>query len=130
MAVSLRSSSPTPEQGPVLGFEIWDLSQFELPDEDPEVWAGPRFIVLRLGLVDASAGEIVLAVRAQFDGAPTADALHFHTAIAAPSAEDALPHWELALDAGDMRPHFGLDTRSSRSVGPIAAMPTCVAIPN
>jgi tetratricopeptide (TPR) repeat protein len=97
-----------PEQGPVLGFEIWDVSEFELPDEDPEVWDGPRFTVPRLGLVGASAGEIVLAVRAQFGDDPTADALHFHTAIAAPSPADAVPHWELALDAGDMRAHFGL----------------------
>jgi hypothetical protein len=96
------------EYGPVLGFEIGGLSEFELPDEDPEVWDGPRFDVPRLGLVGASAGEIILAVRAQFGDDPTADALHFHTAIAAKSAEDALPHWELALDAGDMRAHFGL----------------------
>ncbi|MBA3327659.1 MAG: tetratricopeptide repeat protein [Solirubrobacterales bacterium] len=97
-----------PEAGPVLGFEIIDMSEFELPEEDPELWDGPRFTVPRLGLVDASAGEIVLAVRAQVGDDPTADALHFHTAINAESAEAALPHWELALDAGDMRAHFGL----------------------
>ena len=97
-----------PEVGPVLGFEILGLSQFELPDEDPEVWDGPRFSVPRLGLADASAGEIVLAVRAQIGNDPTADAMHFHTAIAAKSAQDALPHWELALDAGNMCAHFGL----------------------
>ena len=97
-----------PVAGPVLGFEISELSEFELPEEDPEVWDGPRFAVPRLGLVDASAGEIVLAVRAQFGEDPTADALHFHTAVAAESAHDAVPHWELALDAGDMRAHFGL----------------------
>ena len=97
-----------PEVGPVLGFEILGLSEFELPDEDPEVWDGPRFEVPRLGLVDASAGEIILAVRAQLGDDPTADAMHFHTAIAAKYPHDALPHWELALDAGDMRAHFGL----------------------
>jgi tetratricopeptide (TPR) repeat protein len=97
-----------PSAGPVLGFEIWNLSEFELPDDDPEIWDGPRFCVPRLGLVDASAGEIVLAVRAQLGSDPTADALHFHTAIAAQTAQDAIPHWELALDAGDMRAHFGL----------------------
>jgi hypothetical protein len=98
-----------PEAGPVLGFEILDsVSEFELPDDDPEVWDGPRFDVPRLGLVDACAGEILLAVRAQFGDDPTADALHFHTAIATESPEDAVAHWELALDAGDMRAHFGL----------------------
>ena len=97
-----------PATGPVLGFEILGLSEFELPEDDPEVWDGPRFEVPRLGLVNASAGEIILAVRAQFGDDPTADALHFHSAIAAESPEDALPHWELALDAGDMRAHFGL----------------------
>ncbi|MEJ7784672.1 MAG: hypothetical protein WKF96_07700, partial [Solirubrobacteraceae bacterium] len=97
-----------PEVGPVLGFEILGLSEFELPDEDPAVWDGPRFEVPRLGLVDASAGEIILAVRAQLGDEPTADAMHFHTAIAAKYPHDALPHWELALDAGDMRAHFGL----------------------
>ena len=97
-----------PEVGPVLGFEILGLSEFELPDEDPEIWDGPRFEVPRLGLVHASAGEIILAVRAQFDDEPTADAMHFHRAIAAKYPQDALPYWELALDAGDMRAHFGL----------------------
>lgn len=96
------------EAGPVLGFEILGLSEFELPDEDPEVWDGPRFEVPRLGLVDASAGEILLAVRAQFGDDPTADAVHFHHAIAAASPEDAIAHWELALDAGNMCAHFGL----------------------
>ncbi len=97
-----------PATGPVLGFEILGLSEFELPEDDPEVWDGPRFEVPRLGLVNASAGEIILAIRAQFGDDPTADALHFHSAIAAKSPEDAVPHWELALDAGDMRAHFGL----------------------
>ena len=31
-----------------------------------------------------------------------------HTAMRAKSPVDALSHWELALDAGDMRAHFGL----------------------
>lgn len=60
-----------PEAGPVLGFEIGGLADFMLPEEDPEVWDGPRFDVPRLGLVGASAGEIVLAVRAQFGRDPT-----------------------------------------------------------
>ena len=97
-----------PYAGPVLGFEILGLSEFELPDDDVEVWEGPRFEVPRLGLVDASAGEIVLAVRAQFGDEPTADAMHSHTAMSAESPVDAIPHWELALDAGDMRAHFAL----------------------
>ena len=97
-----------PAVGPVLGFEILGVAEFELPDEDPEIWDGPRFEVPRLGLVDASAGEIILAVRAQFGGDPTADAMHFHASIAAKSPQNAVPHWELALDAGDMRAHFGL----------------------
>jgi hypothetical protein len=97
-----------PECGPVLGFEIWELSEFELPDDDPAVWDGPRFAVPRLGLEHASAGEIVLATLAQLGDEPTAGALHFHAAINAPSAEEALPHWELALDAGEMRAHYGL----------------------
>jgi tetratricopeptide (TPR) repeat protein len=99
-----------PDAGPVLGFEICGLSEFELPDDDDdvEVWDGPRFEVPRLGLVAASAGEIVLAVQAQFGDDPTADAMHAHSAMRAKSPVDALPHWELALDAGDMRAHFGL----------------------
>jgi Flp pilus assembly protein TadD len=34
--------------------------------------------------------------------------MHFHAALAARSPQVALPPWELALDAGDMRAHFGL----------------------
>lgn len=97
-----------PEVGPIVGFEVWEWDEFELPDDEPEIWDGPRFSVPRLGLQDASAGEIVLAVRAQFGNDPTADALHFHAAIQSQNPEDALDSFELALDAGEMKAHYGL----------------------
>lgn len=62
-----------------------------------------------LGLLQATAGELLVAIRGRFkDGEPTADALHFHTAMSAPTPAEALPHWQLALEAGDMKAHYSL----------------------
>lgn len=93
--------------GPVVGFEVFGWKDFELPDDEPDVWDGPRFDVPRLGLTQVSVGEIVLAARAQFPDAPTVDGECFAMALAEPDDERALIHWERALDAGDMKAHFG-----------------------
>lgn len=62
-----------------------------------------------LGLRGATLGELLLAIRGRFDpGEPTADAMHFHMAMAAESADEALPQWQLALEAGDMKAHYAL----------------------
>ncbi len=95
----------------VIGFVVqgWsELEDFEQEDT-PGWWDGPRFDVPALGLPHATAGELLTAIRGRFeDGEPTADALHFHTAMQAPTPAEALPHWQLALEAGDMKAHYSL----------------------
>ena len=114
----IRFYLDAPASGPVIGFsvrELWELDIAEL--ESPEIWDGPRFDVPTLALVSASVGEILLAIRGRFaDGEPTADAMHFHSAIGT-AAEDGeeitefgpvIDQWRLALEAGDMKALFGL----------------------
>jgi tetratricopeptide (TPR) repeat protein len=104
-----------PDAGPVIGFTVRDPHAVEVVAlESDEVWDGPRFDVPALALVQASVGEILGAVQARFDeDEPTADALHFHCALAVDAETDdavgvALGHWRLALEAGDMKALFGL----------------------
>ncbi len=94
----------------VVGFVVNDYAELDPLELDvPELWDGPRFHVPVLGLRGATLGEVMLAIRGRFaDGEPTADAMHFHLAIAAETAEEALPQWQLALEAGDMKAHYAL----------------------
>ncbi|MBA2350004.1 MAG: tetratricopeptide repeat protein [Solirubrobacterales bacterium] len=95
----------------VIGFVVqgWsELEDFEQEDT-PLYWDGPRFDVPALGLPSATVGELLVAIRGRFEeGEPTADAMHFHMAMSAPSPAKALPHWQLALEAGDMKAHYSL----------------------
>lgn len=80
---------------------------FELDAE--ALWDRPRFDVPVLGLAGATAGEVVLAVRGRFaEDEPTADAMHFHLAIGEEDPAAAVAEWRLALEAGDMKAHYGL----------------------
>src|SRR4051812_50069562 len=55
--------------GRVIGFRVHDFSTFDPEDaEVAEIWSGPRFDAPTLGLLNASAGEVVLAARAHFRG--------------------------------------------------------------
>lgn len=87
-------------------FEV-DLAQ--LPDAD-ELWGEPRFMVPALGPEALSLGEILLLVQARYGhDEPTNDALHFHAAIGSQDSEPelALSMFKLAIEAGDMKGHFG-----------------------
>jgi len=104
-----------PRGGPVIGFRVAEPHAVDvLALESEEVWSGPRFDVPALGLVAVSVGEVLLAVQARYrEDEPTADALHFHAAIAA-GGEDPRNvlqeegNFRLALEAGDMKALFGL----------------------
>lgn len=76
----------------ITGFVVSDYNEGEPLDlDDPHYWDGPRFEVPALGLLDASAGEVVLAVRARYgDDHPTADAAHFHAAMDAEDPAEAV----------------------------------------
>src|SRR4051794_22512175 len=55
--------------GPAVGFRVLGFSDVDLDDPAvQEVWEAPLFEVPVLGLTAASAGEIMLAARALFDG--------------------------------------------------------------
>lgn len=108
----------TPGAEPVIGFRVRELWELDIAALDsPEIWEGPRFDVPNLALVDASVGEILLAIRGRFaDNEPTADAMHFHLAIGSAADEgeeltdydEVIAEWRLALEAGDMKALFGL----------------------
>lgn len=78
--------------------------------EVDELWGEPRFIVPALGPEALSLGEILLLVQARYsEDEPTNDALHFHAAIDAQGSEPqlALSMFKLAIEAGDLKGHFG-----------------------
>ncbi len=104
-----------PGVGPVIGFRVAEPHAVDvLALESEEVWSGPRFVVPALGLVGVSVGEILLAVQARYrEDESTADALHFHAAIAAGDGDqsdviEAEGNFRLALEAGEMKALFGL----------------------
>lgn len=106
-----RSAFVLGEDGEVVvGFVVRDYNEGEPLELDaPAFWSGPRFEVPTLGLVSASAGEVVLAVRAHYgDDRATTDAAHFHSAMAEEDQEEAASQWRMALDAGDMKAHYAL----------------------
>ncbi len=95
----------------VIGVVVKGWSELEDLEQDGVEgwWDGPRFAVPALGLPHASVGELLTAVRGRFaEDEPTADALHFHLAMRAKTPEEALPQWQLALEAGDMKAHYSL----------------------
>ena len=77
--------------------------------EEPTLWGSPSFDVPVLGLRAASVGEVLTAIRGRFGaGEPTADAMHFHRALDERDPAAALPDWQLALEAGDMKAHYAI----------------------
>ena len=98
--------------GPLIGFGAelafeWDLSAE--PAGAP-VWTGPRFDVPSLALRNASAGEILPAARRTIDGS-TIDVAYFDLAVTAGTRgdwEEAEGLWRCALEAGEMKAHYGL----------------------
>lgn len=98
-----------PVDGRPLGFRVNDFSEFDVEDADVRVvWEGPRFDVPTLGLTDVSAGEIIVAARVFFDGAPSINRVYFDAAIAADDPEEAADMWTSCLQAGDCMAHYGL----------------------
>jgi tetratricopeptide (TPR) repeat protein len=98
-------------RGPVIGFGVENLSEFELPDPDePLLGGGLRFDAPAVGLGAASAEEVILASRTMIDGS-TPDVVFFDMAVQAAAdgeVEAAETLWRCCLQAGDMKAHFGL----------------------
>lgn len=102
-----------PDGDTMIGFAVEQPHDVDLDEIDADdLWGGPRFTVPTLGLEGASVGEILLAVQARFArDEPTNGAAHFHMAVSTGEelgAEEAVGYWRMALEAGEMRAHFGL----------------------
>ena len=104
-----------PGRGPVIGFVARDPHEIDVAELTTEaLWDGPRFDVPALTLTRASTAEILLAIQHRFGpNDATADAVHFHQAMAfkSDSPEDldaAAVRWRRALEAGQMKALFGL----------------------
>jgi tetratricopeptide (TPR) repeat protein len=99
-------------RGPIIGFGVEDLSEFEVPEPgQPLVRGGGGFDAPVLGLRDATAEEVILSARATLAGESTPDVVFFDMAVEAGDAgelEDAEEYWRCCLEAGDMKAHFGL----------------------
>ena len=94
--------------GPVLGFAVRELAEIDPYDSElEEIWGEPFFDVPLLGLAGVSAGEIVLAAKAYFDGEETVNQAFFSVATHE-TGEAALVHWRNCLQAGDSMAHFAL----------------------
>lgn len=93
--------------GQVIGFRLVEVGEFD-PDapELATIFEGPRFTVPVLALVDATAGEVVLAARGMLGGESTLDRRFFDVAVAS-EGEEALAHWVHALQAGCGLAHYG-----------------------
>jgi tetratricopeptide (TPR) repeat protein len=98
-------------RGPVIGFGVENLSEFQLPDPDePLLGGGLRFDAPAVGLGDASAEEVILASRTMIDDS-TPYVVFFDMAVQASGdgeLEAAETLWRCCLQAGDMKAHFGL----------------------
>lgn len=101
-------------EGPVggrpIGFRVNGFSEFDADDPDVAIiWRdGPRFDAPLLGLVNASAGEIVVAARSFLEGRSSVNRLLFDDAVGAATPEEALAAWRDCLQAGDSMAHYGL----------------------
>lgn len=98
--------------GPLIGFGVDYASERDVDAEpaDSPLWTGPRFDVPSLALRNASAGEVLLAARRTIRGS-TVDVEYFDLAVAAGSRDDweeAEGWWRCALEAGEMKAHYGL----------------------
>jgi hypothetical protein len=93
--------------GRPVGFSVLGLSVYDVDRPGvAEIWGPPSFDVPQLGLEAASAGEIILAARADFD-----DYLSFGRDLCLrareTTGEEALANWLSALDSGELGAHLG-----------------------
>ena len=86
--------------GPEVGFKVLSFTGLDVDaDEVAEIWGPPFFDVPMLGLSAASAGEVIVAARALFDGYASIDHW-FYARAAAASGEEAVDLWLACLEAG------------------------------
>jgi tetratricopeptide (TPR) repeat protein len=98
-------------EGPVIGFGVDEMHDFDLPDPDEPLMPGYRFDAPTLALRNATAEAIVLAARTTLDGLSTPDVVFYDLAVEADSEGDdhqSEIYWRACLAAGDPKAHLGL----------------------
>jgi tetratricopeptide (TPR) repeat protein len=96
-------------KGPAAGFRVLDFLEVDLDDPAVRaVWRAPLFEAPMLGLIAASAGEIMLAARALFDDSASIGNVYFRLAADEPDPEEALDLWRCCLQAGEQVAHYGV----------------------
>ena len=95
--------------GDPIGFEVRPFREFDPHDPaHAEIWQPPRFAAPTLGVIDATAGEVVLAARASLLDEPTANRIYFSLALDESDTEQAVGLWKMCLECGDQMAHYGL----------------------
>jgi tetratricopeptide (TPR) repeat protein len=95
--------------GTAIGFEVLGLTEFDTCDQEyAELWHGPRFDAPLVALRNATAGEILVAVRAAYGQESTLNRVYFDEAVAETGKDEAVAAWRLCLECGDSMAHYGL----------------------
>ena len=95
--------------GTSVGFEVLSLTEFDPgAQEYMEPWHGPRFGAPLVALRNATAGEILVAVKAAYGDEPTLNRVYFGQAVGEEESDDAIAAWRLCLECGDSMAHYGL----------------------
>ena len=95
-------------EGYYLGFKVERFSTFDADARGVSViWEQRQFSAPALGLPNASAGEIVTAARAFFDGQSSINR-HYLEEARSRTGEEALFFWRACLQTGDAGAHYGL----------------------
>ncbi len=98
-------------RGPVIGFAVKALYDFDVPQPDDPLAPHLRFDVPTLGLRDATVEQVILTARSVLGGYSTPDVVFFDLAAGAGEEgddEQAEIYWRACLMAGDPKAHFGL----------------------
>jgi len=91
-----------------IGFKVVGFAGFDAQARrHARIWRGPRFDSPLLGIDNATAGELIVAARAHFDGSGSINRFFFDQALHL-QGEEALPIWRACLEAGDSMAHFAL----------------------
>jgi hypothetical protein len=96
---------------PIVGFGVNHFYAVDLNDPGyAPLWGPVRFTAPLLGLIDASAGEIILAARWFLGGRRTINRRLFDAAVDARSTNQlrSLQLWLDCLESGDAMAHFGV----------------------
>jgi tetratricopeptide (TPR) repeat protein len=98
------------QSGPVIGFGVDGLSEFEPPGQENQLMPGFRFHVPTLALRNATPETVMLAARTTLDGESTPDVDYYRLGVEelGEDGNEAERAWRLNLASGDPRGHFGL----------------------